>query len=386
MPRQHIFHSQKEADEFEAAAEAELAASRLADAAALAADPEADEDDRAAAAAVVAAANKSRKKSSSKSRKATPVSTNNVIVALESADTSKDGSNESSSNKRDPKPKQPPKRKHHGIKNKSAKATTVSKGRPRTHKQRDALKKPGATPSIFTYLSLPPGRPKKTEDETTAVAVTANSVEADAAAPRPPPKKRGTYGKWDKDEFHKRAKDVVVTNLIQTGDVSSAIKAVEQSHPTIKVPRQTALSWLKKIQEDARKKANKDDADMLAAFDRDADPTAELLDSNRARSLTTPADREFLQSIMVAHDLRNSGMSRKEAISIIANLGGVNLVTAENHFDYLIRSKQLPKLKNNGRVLTAQQTTTNRTAVTTEKLLRTHMSQTEGKVLFCSIH
>ena len=73
-------------------------------------------------------------------------------------------------------------------------------------------------------------------------------------------------------------------------------------------------------------------------------------------------------------------MSRKEAISIFANLGGVNLRTAENHFDYLINSKQLPKLKSNGRVVVAQETTTNQAAVTTEKLLRTHISQTKGKM------
>jgi hypothetical protein len=103
-----------------------------------------------------------------------------------------------------------------------------------------------------------------------------------------------------------------------------------------------------------------------------------MLDLNRKGSLTTLTDCEFLQSVMIARDLRNAGMSRKEAISIIANLGGVNLTSAENHFDYLIRSKQLPKLKNNGRVLTAQATTTNLTACTTEKLLRTHMSQSEG--------
>jgi hypothetical protein len=116
-------------------------------------------------------------------------------------------------------------------------------------------------------------------------------------------------------------------------DVAAALKAVESTHPTIKVPRQTALSWLKKIQESCNK-ANKDDAaDTLAAFDRDAIPTA-LLHLNRKGCLTTLADREFLQSVMIARDLRNAGMSRKEAISIIANLGGVNLTTAENHFYY----------------------------------------------------
>ena len=137
---------------------------------------------------------------------------------------------------------------------------------------------------------------------------------------------------------------------------------------------------MKQIQDDARKNPNKDDtADTLAAFDRDADPT-EKLDSNRSRSLTSPDVRDFLQSVMMARDLRNAGMSRKEAVSIISNLAGVNMKTAENHFDYFIRSKQLPKLKNSGLVVSAQETTTNRTAVTTEKLLRIHMSQTEGEM------
>ena len=173
---------------------------------------------------------------------------------------------------------------------------------------------------------------------------------------------------------------MAVTCLIETGNVSAALKTVESSHPTIKVPRTTAISWLDKIQKDAHKNANKDDtAVTLAAFDRVSDGT-KMLSSNQARSLTSPDVRNFLQSVMIARDLRNAGMSRKEAVSIVANLAGVNMKTAENHFDYLICSKQLPKLKNNGRVIAAQETTSNRTAVTAEKLLRTHMSQTEGKM------
>jgi exosome complex RNA-binding protein Csl4 len=79
-------------------------------------------------------------------------------------------------------------------------------------------------------------------------------------------------------------------------------------------------------------------------------------------------------------------MPRKEIICVVAELCGVSFKTAENHFDYLIRSKQLPELKKDGRVVTAQVTTTNRTAVTTEKLLRTHMSQEEGEFEFVFLY
>ena len=59
-------------------------------------------------------------------------------------------------------------------------------------------------------------------------------------------------------------------------------------------------------------------------------------------------------------------------IVLIAKLFGIPYKTAENHFDYLIKSKQLNELKRGGRVVAAQATTTNRTAITTQKLLRTH--------------
>jgi hypothetical protein len=78
-------------------------------------------------------------------------------------------------------------------------------------------------------------------------------------------------------------------------------------------------------------------------------------------------------------------MPRKEVISVIAEIASVPVKNAENHLDYLIRSKKLPELKNNSRIVRAQATTTNRTAVTTEKLLRTHKSQEEGEFFVCPL-
>ncbi len=44
----------------------------------------------------------------------------------------------------------------------------------------------------------------------------------------------------------------------------------------------------------------------------------------------------------------------------------------EFHFDHVCRSKQLPTLKNHGKLLTAQKTTTKQSIVTTFELLRWH--------------
>jgi len=71
------------------------------------------------------------------------------------------------------------------------------------------------------------------------------------------------------------------------------------------------------------------------------------------------SDRELLQHIVAkSRDEMNRGMSRKEMIVLIAKFSGIPYKTAENHFYYLMQLKQL--------------TTTNRTAITTQKLLHTH--------------
>jgi len=89
-------------------------------------------------------------------------------------------------------------------------------------------------------------------------------------------------------------------------------------------------------------------------------------------SLTTNSDRELLQHIAKSRDEMNRGMSRKEMIVLIAEFFRVPYKTAENHFDYLIKLKQLNELKRGGRVVATQATTTNRTAITAQKLHRTH--------------
>ncbi len=80
----------------------------------------------------------------------------------------------------------------------------------------------------------------------------------------------------------------------------------------------------------------------------------------------------MLQFIATSRDEMNKGMTRKGMITLMSKLFSVLSKAAENHFDYLIKSKQFPELKWGGRVVSAQATTTNRTAITTQKLLWTY--------------
>ncbi len=72
----------------------------------------------------------------------------------------------------------------------------------------------------------------------------------------------------------------------------------------------------------------------------------------------------MLQSIATSKNEMNKGMTRKEMITLMSELFSVSSKEAENHFDYLIKSKQFPELKRGGHVVSAQATTTNRTAIT----------------------
>ena len=69
----------------------------------------------------------------------------------------------------------------------------------------------------------------------------------------------------------------------------------------------------------------------------------------------------YVEDIITKIDTANLGMSRKEVIQVISELGQSKLfVQADNHLEYLIRAKRLAHLKRLGRVVSAQATTTER--------------------------
>ena len=71
-----------------------------------------------------------------------------------------------------------------------------------------------------------------------------------------------------------------------------------------------------------------------------------------------------MEDIIIKRDTENLGMSRKEVIQVISELGQAKLfVQAENHLDYLIRAKRMTRLKRLGRVVSSQATTTERSQI-----------------------
>ena len=62
-----------------------------------------------------------------------------------------------------------------------------------------------------------------------------------------------------------------------------------------------------------------------------------------------------MEDIIVKRDTANLGMSRKEKMQVISEIGKAkSLVQSENHLEYLIRVKKLTLLKSLGRVVAAQ--------------------------------
>ena len=177
-----------------------------------------------------------------------------------------------------------------------------------------------------------------------------------------------------------------MASMVQTGgNTKTAQEDVCLAGHMIRVPRMTLINrWnklkLKMEEEDGDLEEEVTNRDDIAMFDRKETSVSSKSNPGRGRaSLTSKATRDLLQNIAVARDANNNGMGRKEMITFISEIENVKIKTADNHYGYLVRTNQLPKLKRSGRVMAAQPTTTNRTAITTEKLLRTYNTMTLGE-------
>jgi len=89
------------------------------------------------------------------------------------------------------------------------------------------------------------------------------------------------------------------------------------------------------------------------------------------KGLLKENDIESLASALICRDEANIGMSRNEAIALVMELAQTSDRTAaENHFDHLLRKKQLIGVKNFGRTVKAQATATKRTQIAIDQQLR----------------
>jgi len=82
-----------------------------------------------------------------------------------------------------------------------------------------------------------------------------------------------------------------------------------------------------------------------------------------------------LNDIIIHRDEANNGMGRAEIILLVQEFAQLaDVKKAENHYDYLIKNKHLTGLKHDGRVSTAQKTSSKRCQITVEQQLWWHMT------------
>ena len=94
----------------------------------------------------------------------------------------------------------------------------------------------------------------------------------------------------------------------------------------------------------------------------------------KKRSLQSGKQVKYEEGTIIKRDKEKIGMSRKEVIQVISELGREkSFVQAENHLDYLIQAKRLTHLKSLGRVVSAQATTTERSQICASQQYHWHM-------------
>ena len=246
---------------------------------------------------------------------------------------------------------------------------------------REDRKKEG---DLRAYFTRPPGRPKNKKSKKSSNDAPTNNTSNEPSvstttvpiATKSTSNKRGSYNKQPKGSELELAYELGIQTLLETSDIDTAKTAIEAKYPGLcwgTLKRGTLYSrWKKIVKQSEKDEDGEEEVDDLTNFDRSSD-------TQSSTGLTTEKDITLLQNIAQARDNCNRGMPRKEMISLLADMKGVDYKTAENHYDYLVRKKVLKQLKGGGRVVSSQATTTNRTAITTAKLLRTHQTYSEGK-------
>ena len=101
--------------------------------------------------------------------------------------------------------------------------------------------------------------------------------------------------------------------------------------------------------------------------------TYENVFSDKKRAFLSNLQVKYMENIIIKRYTANLGMSRKEVIQFISELGKAkSFVQADNHLDSIIWSKRLTHLKRLGRVVSAQATTTERSQISMSQQYRWH--------------
>ena len=221
-------------------------------------------------------------------------------------------------------------------------------------------RKRGAPPKLHNN----PKVPRVTHTTTVTVAVT--PIVTATIVPDKPTTSRGKYKNW-KLEQYKSALDRAAEASLNGDDPQLAAGA------DIIIPGATLRKRVKEIKATLSERKGAEYYLYLRDFERG---------SNRdsTRCLTSELDRSYIQQLIVLRDMHNNGMTRSEVIGLIQKLATCSFAKAEQHWYYCRRKKLFPELKNHGAVRSAQATTTKRSGVTTEKLLRWHGTVDEALI------
>ncbi len=188
-----------------------------------------------------------------------------------------------------------------------------------------------------------------------------------------PSKKRVDYS----DPVIKAALDEAVDYYTATKKNPTAMEASLSHQPLIIFPKSTICNHARMMNKGAKMSPPPDCLNLGGSqlFHKDGS----------LKSLTTPLMQEFIGNIIKFHNEAQNGMPCKEVIQFIMMLAGAKKKTCENHYDFLIRTKIFPQLKNYGQVQTAQATTTKHTCICVKQQLRWHnIIQMCGKTIVCS--
>ena len=234
----------------------------------------------------------------------------------------------------------------------------------KTRQQKEEARKKGFIHGYFGKVQRgrPPTKLNKAKLPMNATVSALNQVAATAKAKA----KESKYLNWKSESNFDVLKAAVVDNLGRNENQSEEDVATLHGIPRATLQRHTAR-FLKVAYEGG---VPIDALTLGMVFPLERGTGIALLDDDQV---------SLLSSAIIHRDECNNGMSRNEAIQLVMELSQCGCPKkAANHFDYLVRKRRLVGVKNFGRTVKAQATTTKRSQIHVEQQLRWHTTVDEA--------
>jgi hypothetical protein len=146
--------------------------------------------------------------------------------------------------------------------------------------------------------------------------------------------------------------------------------ALLTNQPIINIPKRTIKRDAEKLSHTNKPKENNSTPARLNSGGN----AVVMASHDNSRSLTSESTRAFIAQTAKRRNEAQIGMTHKEVIHLMMHLTGGTSDQCENHYDYLIRKRKMPELKNHGRVQRVQQTMTKCSCIRIEQHFCWHMT------------